>query len=215
MKRSVRIGVTGKLGSGKSTLMRALEEQGIHVLDTDQIAKDLMVEDTDVRTAIEELAGKEVYLDGELDRKLLASKLFKDSQLRQSLEAIVHPAVTKAVEKEFAAAPVQSIVAVESALILSSQFKRIFDYIVLVNAPTEAIIDRVNQFSILSEDDARRRLKVQDYEHANYDEVDITIENSGHPEEFLERARTLGQMLKALAQRDMPERPLHDDHAEA
>jgi dephospho-CoA kinase len=112
-------------------------------------------------------------------------------------------------------APPETIVAVESALILSSEFKRIFDYIILVNAPTEAIIDRVNQFSILSEEDARRRLKIQDYEHANYDEVDITVENSGTPEEFLERTRTLAQMLKALAEREMPDQPLHNHHAEA
>jgi dephospho-CoA kinase len=211
MKRAVRVGVTGKLGSGKSTLMHALAQQGIRVLNTDDLAKNLMVRETNLRSAIEELAGTDVYQDGELDRKLLASKLFKDSDLREKLEAIVHPAVTQEVEREFADAPAESIVAVESALILSSNFRKFFDYIILVDAPNETVLERVRQYSAISEEDAKRRLSVQDYEHANYEEVDITIENSGTQEEFFGRALTLAQMLKVLAHREMPAEPLHAD----
>lgn len=210
MKRAVRIGVTGKLGSGKSTLMQALAESGIRILNTDEIAKDIMVRDPNVHQAIVGLAGQEVFFEGELDRTLLASKLFKDSVLRQKLEAIVHPAVTREVEREFKQAPPGTIVAVESALILSSDFRRLFDYIILVDATNEAVIERINNFSHITEDDAKRRLRIQDYEHANYEEVDITIENSGTPEAFFGHAQTLAQMLKTLAQRDMPEHALHD-----
>ncbi|MDP4234192.1 MAG: dephospho-CoA kinase [Bacteroidota bacterium] len=189
MKRAARIGVTGKLGSGKSTLMQQLAANGIHVLNTDQMARDIMVRDPLIRSEIERLAGTEVFTeDGEhgttLNRQFLAAKLFKDRALRERLEAIVHPAVMREVEREFRDAEPSTPVAVESALILSSDLRQHFDYIVLVDAPDQAVLDRVRQFGYLSEEDASARLAAQDYEHANFDEIDITVENTGNREEF-------------------------------
>ncbi len=209
MKRAARIGITGKLGSGKSTLMDVLASCGIPVIKTDDLARDLMVRDAAVRSAIERLAGSEVYSDGLLDRSRLAAKLFHDPVLREHIEGIVHPAVMREVDLAFRTAEPSTPVAVESALLLSQDLRQHFDYIVLVDSPDDAVLNRIRNLSHLSDEDARARLAAQDYDHANFDEVDITVENTGDREEFEERARTLAQMLKALALRDLPEQPLH------
>lgn len=209
MKRAVRVGVTGKLGSGKSTLLRVLTECGLIVLNTDQMARDAMEDDATLRQQVIALAGAEVYNDGKLNRQRLATKIFSDEELRSRLEAVVHPAVTQMIESSFRVAPPDKPVIVESALLLSHDLRKHFDYLVLVDAHDDAVLDRVRQFGALTVEDAQSRLAAQDYEHANYDEVDITVENTGTLQEFEARAKTLAQMLLALANRDMPTEPLH------
>jgi dephospho-CoA kinase len=213
MKRAARIGITGKLGSGKSTLMRILGESGFRTVNTDDLAKTLMASDPALRSAIERLAGSDVYFNGTLNRDLLAAKLFRDATLRANIEALVHPAVMQEIDAICQSADPATPVAIESALLLAADLSQHFDYIVLVDASDQTILDRIRSSRNLSEEDARSRLAAQDYEHANFDEVDITIENTGNSvdaqAEFEERARTLALMLKTLADRDLPEAPLH------
>src|SRR5437762_12665425 len=128
MQRAIRIGVTGKLGSGKSTLMQILSEHGMTVVNSDDLAKNLMQNDPHLRDRIITLLGGRAYTGATLDRIFVASQIFQDSVLREQLEAIVHPAVSGKIEQIFQSALVGSAVVVESALILKSDFKKQFDY---------------------------------------------------------------------------------------
>ena len=87
------IGITGGIGSGKSTIAEQLREMGYAVYDTDSEAKRLIVEDAGVREEIEQLFGKEVYKDGVYQTALVAQRVFADQSLLARLNAIVHPAV--------------------------------------------------------------------------------------------------------------------------
>ena len=87
------IGITGGIGSGKSTIAKQLRAMGYAVYDTDSAAKRLIVEDAHVRQQIEQLFGNEVYKDGVYQTALVAQRVFADHSLLAQLNAIVHPAV--------------------------------------------------------------------------------------------------------------------------
>jgi dephospho-CoA kinase len=87
------VGITGGIGSGKSTIAKQLREMGYAVYDTDSEAKRLIVEDTHVREQITALFGEEVYQDGVYQTALVAQRVFADRSLLAQLNAIVHPAV--------------------------------------------------------------------------------------------------------------------------
>ena len=87
------IGLTGGIGSGKSTIAKQLREMEYAVYDTDSEAKRLIVEDATVRRQMEQLFGKEIYADGIYQTALVAQRVFADKSLLAQLNAIVHPAV--------------------------------------------------------------------------------------------------------------------------
>ena len=87
------IGITGGIGSGKSTIAKQLREMGYAVYDTDSEAKRLIVEDVNLRKQMEQLFGKEVYKDGVYQTAMVAQRVFADKSLLARLNAIVHPAV--------------------------------------------------------------------------------------------------------------------------
>ena len=187
-----------------------MREAGIEVIDTDSVAKQLMESSDGVRKLVTDLLGAEAYAGGTLDRAYVAKQIFGNGEKRLALERIVHPAVTTELERRFAAAEAGSIVAVESALILQSPvLVDLFDYIVLVDSPDEAVIARALSSGKLTEEDARKRLNDQHYSGVRRDAVDITIQNGGTMEEFVRRSKGVIELLKLMAMRDMPEVPLH------
>ena len=91
----MKIGITGGIGSGKSTLCRLFERRGIAVYCSDAEAKRLMTDDAALRAAVAGRFGAEVYADGSLDRALLAARVFSDPEALADLDALVHPAVMR------------------------------------------------------------------------------------------------------------------------
>lgn len=140
--RILTLGLTGGIGSGKSYVSRLLEAAGLPVYDSDRRAKELYDEDTQLRGAVQELCGADVY-DAEterLDRALLASRIFADPRLLQQVNALVHPAVRRDFQRwrheqlEAGAA----LCALESALLLDSGLRHYVDRVVVV-AASEAL----------------------------------------------------------------------------
>ncbi len=208
MTRAIRIGVTGKIGSGKSTLLRMMTERGIEVVNTDQLAKELMQGDPSLQARIAELIGAAAYRDGKLDRGFVASQIFQDAEKRQMLEAIVHPAVMQAVDEVFRRSQPGKMVAVESAILLQLDLDTDFDYIILVDTPDDAVIARLAASGRVTEEDARKRLAEQHWETVHRSEADFVVENYGTEAEFEKRCAALLAMLNALALRPLPEEPL-------
>ncbi len=179
----LRVGLTGDLGSGKSTVGRMLAERGAVVLSSDEMGRELMQPGQPVFAKIVAKFGAEmVAADGSLDRHKLAALAFDPAHPRvEELNAIVHPAVIDAQAKqtaEIGAANPHAIVVVESALIFSTMYaaegtwRSRFDRILLVEAPeAEKIarfVDRLAAGRVLTaaeregfEADARRRLRMQ------------------------------------------------------
>jgi len=212
--RPIRIGITGKLGSGKSTLIRLAEARAIPVVRSDDLAKQLMESDPKLRAKLARILGPETYKNGTLDRAFVASKIFHDSALREQVEAVVHPATSEAIEKMIEKLPPGQPIVVESALILQTRFGAIFDYIILVDTPDDVALKRVLENRQMSEADAKARLAEQAYDPKLRDEADFVIENTGTEKEFRERGERLFDLLEALYTRDLPSDPLHSIEAE-
>jgi len=136
------VGLTGGIGSGKSTVAKMFVELGIPVYDSDMEAKELMVCSSEVKNAITELLGEEAYDNQGLNRPYIADKVFKDPELLEKLNAIVHPAVRKHfsdwVERQESPYVIQ-----ETALIFENDAQDKYDYTILVTAPVETRIQRV------------------------------------------------------------------------
>ena len=147
----LRVGLTGELGSGKSTVVQMLAERGAVVLSSDEMAREMMQPGHAVYAQIVARFGKDmVAADGTLDRRALSAAAFNPQNPRvEELNAIIHPAViaeqARAVA-EIAKTQPHAIVVIESALIFSTQYSRgwreRFDCVVLVTAPDEVKLER-------------------------------------------------------------------------
>jgi dephospho-CoA kinase len=207
--RAIRIGVTGKIGSGKSTLLRLMEGRGMTVLNSDILARGLMESDPKIREKIAALLGSEAYTGGQLNRSYVASKIFSNAALRQEVEEIVHPAVGREIEYVFQNSMPGKAVVVESALILQSELWKTFDYIILVDSPDEAVLQRIAAQGRLTREDTQNRLAQQNYDHQSREEVDFILANDATEGQFIERCNALLSLLDVLALRELPEIPLH------
>ncbi len=170
----LRVGLTGGLGAGKSTVARLLAERGAVVLSSDEIGRELMRPGEAVYVGIVERFGSEVVReDRTLDRAVLARLAFEQGRLEE-LNALVHPAVIARQEKLMLAMPEDAVVVVESALLFETKhsgpegWQTRFDRIVLVTAPEEAkiarFVDRAGgtaETRAALEAEARRRLAAQ------------------------------------------------------
>ena len=142
------IGLTGGIGSGKSTIARELEKQGFAVYDCDREAKRIIAEKKDVQTAIIKLLGKEAFVNGHYNTAYVAQRVFDKKELLEQLNKIVHPAVkadiirqTSAVRLLFTSAV--RLLFVESAILCEAGLDSLCDKIVVVEAPEKVRIERV------------------------------------------------------------------------
>ena len=136
------VGLTGGIGSGKTTVAKMFEDLNIPVYNSDQEAKLLMVNSKQLKVKIKELLGKNAYDKKVLNRKYIADKVFTNPELLAELNAIVHPAVRKHfidwVVKQDSAYVIQ-----ETAIIFENSSQSKYDKIILVTAPEEVRIQRV------------------------------------------------------------------------
>ncbi len=172
------IGITGGIGSGKSTIAKQLRAMGYAVYDTDSEAKRLIVEDAHVRQQIEQLFGSEVYKDGVYQTALVAQRVFADHSLLAQLNAIVHPAVRADImhwaQKINHATPCF----VECAILYQAGFDSLCDKVVAVIAPEEIRLDRVMKRDSSTIERVRARMRAQEIEN-DIPRADILINNDG------------------------------------
>ncbi len=139
-----RVGITGGIGSGKTTVCRLFADLGVPVYDSDRAAKRLMVEDRVLSAGIRGLLGPGAYHpDGTLDRRSIAERVFRDPLLLDRLNRLVHPAVFRDVERWERELPVCAYTLRESALLFESGGFRQVDCVVVVVADLETRIARV------------------------------------------------------------------------
>jgi dephospho-CoA kinase len=211
MSRTFRLGITGKIGSGKSTLSEIARKHGIHVLEADSIAKEVMSASSEVRQKIESAFGKESYNNGVLNRSYLASKIFTDDSLRIQLEEIVHPATLEVIEKEFKNTEPAMIVALESAILFQTGLDEIFDAVILIEAKDADIIAREEASGKFSHEDILNRLNQQHYLNEWKEDADFVITNDGSQEQFSQRCEELIELIKIISRQELPEMPMRSE----
>jgi dephospho-CoA kinase len=216
----LRVGLTGGLGSGKSTVAGIFEELGAAVISADQLGRQLMQPGEPVYAAIVEAFGQAVVRgDGSLDRKALAELAFQHNQADR-LNHIVHPAVIAAEEEWMRgvfAADAQRVAIVESALIFEAEkwgtapgWVQRFDKLILVVVPDEAKIARfVSRMMAIDGPDSRREALTQDArarmaaqipDQEKAGRCEYVIDNSGSIEETRKRVEEIYRELAQCAQ---------------
>ena len=170
----IRVGITGGIGSGKSTVCRLFAAKGIPVYDSDSEAKRLMA--AELRGGIEARFGRDIYREGELDRGRLATIVFADSQALADLNAIVHPAVMR----DFAAwaeRQTADYVVLESAILYEAGLENAVDRVVAVLAPVELRVERACRRDGADPEAVRRRIAAQMDDDTLCRRADFTLVN--------------------------------------
>ena len=178
----LRIGLTGGIGSGKSAVRDLLGRKGARIFDADAVAKQLMVEDAEVKTALHKVLGDRGWLkDGSLNRRWIAERLFSDAELRGQVNAIVHPAVHAAFVAAADRAKSQGVqVFVREAALLPPPDQRAFlDRLVAVTAPKGVRIRRVMERDGLTYSDVEARMQAQPRDEDYAAVADDVITNGG------------------------------------
>ena len=155
-------GVTGGIGSGKSTVVKMFEELGVPIYVADKRAKKLMRESKDLKIKIVDFLGKESYKDGELNRPFIAKEIFNDVEKLNRFNAIVHPAVHADFKKWKADLENNYTYCIyEAAILFESNRQEICDYTLLITAPKEVRIKRVMNRDNITESDVIERMNHQ------------------------------------------------------
>jgi dephospho-CoA kinase len=157
----MKIGLTGGVGVGKSTVAALLEKRGARIIDADQLAREVVQPGTGgLEAVVARFGGRVVSPDGRLDRAALAEIVFADPAARADLNAIVHPLVRQRARKLMADAPPGTVVVYDVPLLVESKLADDFDAVVVVEAPHELRIARLIERG-LSEAQARARMASQ------------------------------------------------------
>lgn len=141
--RIFKVGLTGGIGSGKTTVAKIFQSLGIAVYNADNEAKRLMEEDVALMEAIRRTFGKGVYKLGFLDRKYLANIIFNDEKALEKINELVHPVVQKDFHLRWANEQKSHYIIEESALLFESDLYKSFDFVISVIAPMNERIERL------------------------------------------------------------------------
>ncbi|MDD5540634.1 MAG: dephospho-CoA kinase [Candidatus Marinimicrobia bacterium] len=181
----VTLGVTGGLGSGKSTACKFLAEKGAYVLDADLIAKKLMESDPQIRDEIIEAFGSDVYKDGKLDTQKLAQRAFASEVDQRLLNDIVHPRVVDYFqEKVDKLRNKYELIVLDAPLIFESGFDSRLDHTLLIYTKYKIRLERALRRGNLSREDILRRIDLQMPEEDKRELAEFVIENNGAEEQL-------------------------------
>jgi dephospho-CoA kinase len=193
----MRVGLTGGVGSGKSTVSRLLAEHGAVIIDADAIARDVVEPGTPGFDAVVAAFGPSVVgPDGRLDRPALAALVFGDESKRTVLNGIVHPLVGQRTVELAAAAPPDAVVVYDIPLLVESDMAAGFDVVIVVEAAAETRVARLRDRG-MAESDARERMAAQATDEQRRAVADVVIDNNGSPAELKARIDEVWQRLVA------------------
>jgi len=177
-RRPLLIGITGNIGTGKSTVARMLGKLGAEVIDADKVAHAVMRPGSPVHVRIVQAFGPEVLApDGEIDRKRLGAIVFANPAALSQLEAIVHPATLAALDQRIAAAN-GGVVAVEAIKLIEAGIADRCDSVWVTTCRPEQQVRRIMARG-LSRSEAEQRVRAQPSQAAKVARADVVIDNSG------------------------------------
>jgi dephospho-CoA kinase len=188
------IGLTGVIGSGKSTAAKLLRKRGYCIIDIDGLAKDSLSW-KETQNDIRQVFGEGVIIDGRVDAEKLSSIVFHQSDALRALESIVHPRVRAEVERRIEEFRQQGVAAVvlDHPLLFETEVHLLVDKIVVVSAEQEKILERLKQRGI-GPDEARRRLSFQIPLSEKEARADYVLDNNGTEEQLETKIDSLLEM---------------------
>ena len=196
-KPVLKVGLTGNISTGKSTVAKILKELGANVLDADEVVHQLL-EREDIKNKLLQKLGKEILNpDGKVNRKKIAEKVFKNPELLKWLENLLHPKVYEEYEKF--CQEKGGICVLEAALIFEKGNQKRFDKTILVYAPKEVAMKRAIQNRGMTKEDFLRRWEKQLDIETKKRLADYVIDNSGSWEETFNQVKEVFKKLLTIA----------------
>jgi len=199
----LKVGLTGGIASGKSTVSKIFTSFGAKFLDADEVAREVLLPGQPAWTRLRQAFGQEFFRpDGTVKRKQLRKLVFADPEKRSQLNAIVHPEVMKEINRrsEILSSSVQNgVLLVDVPLLLEVGLANRFDKVVVVYVSESVQISRLQQRDGISEEEAKQALKAQMALSKKVEQADYLIDNSGTLEETLSQVEKVWEELLELA----------------
>jgi dephospho-CoA kinase len=188
----LRIGLSGGIGAGKSTVSSTFSDLGGIVVDGDVIAREVVEPGTEGLAKLVDAFGQDIlHGDGGLNRPALASIAFSDNEKRQTLNGIVHPLVAHRRSELIAAAADDAVIVEDIPLLVESGMAPMFPLVVIVHADEDLRVQRLVEHRGFTEEDARARIAAQATVEQRRAVADVWLDNSGSAGELVEQARAL------------------------
>jgi dephospho-CoA kinase len=190
------IGLTGNIGTGKSTVARMLAKLGADAIDADKVAHQVIRAGTPGHAAVVEAFGPEVLApDGEIDRKRLGARVFADPTALARLEAIVHPAVIEAVARRIGDSTAD-VVVVEAIKLIEAGMADAYDSIWVTTCRQEQQLQRIMDERGLNRAEAEQRVQAQPPQEEKIARADVVIDNSGSLSETQRQVQAAWEQLQ-------------------
>lgn len=186
----LKVALTGGIGSGKSTVAEFLDELGAFVIDSDQLARDVVERGTPGYEAVLAAFGDDILTDGEINRAKLAEIVFKDAAARATLESIIHPLVRDAAEKTVRNLPSDAVVINQIPLLVETDGAKRFDFVITVSADEDVRRRRLIERG-MKDYEITKRLAAQVDDAAREAIAHFVIRNSGSIEELRQAVEVL------------------------
>lgn len=198
-QRPMVIGLTGGIGSGKTTVCALFAERGVEIIDADLVSRKLVQPGSPALGHLTEHFGTEILLpDGSLNRPLLRQKTFTDKQVKQQLEAILHPLIRSAIVQQVARSNSAWLI-LAAPLLLESGSYNFVDRILVIDTDEQLQIERTCARDHCSADDVKRIMQTQWPREKRLRHADDIIHNSGDSVELAQQVSTLYLKYEALA----------------
>ena len=189
------IGLTGGIGSGKSTVARMLSEMGAPVLDADKVGHAIYAPGQPAHRELVEAFGREILTpDGTIDRKKLGPIVFADPAALRRLNAIVHPKMFQRMGemvREMREGGERRPIVIEAAILIEANWQPLFDEIWLVVASRERVIERIERDRGMKPEQTEARIKAQLSDEERRRHATLVVENNGTIDELRERVSKL------------------------
>jgi dephospho-CoA kinase len=176
-KPGFKLGITGGIGSGKTSVCRVFDVLRVPVFSADSEAREIMENDNRIIRSLNAITGKDLYIAGSLDRTELATIIFNDNSLLEKVNLLVHPAVFDKFRK-WVLVQTAPYVIMEAAILFESGASKFVDRVATVVAPVEERVERVIQRNELSREQVMERMKNQMDDESRIKLSDYIINNS-------------------------------------
>lgn len=197
----IRVGLTGGIGAGKSTVAEMLADHGALIIDADAISRELVEPgEPALHLLVEEFGTNIIRPDGSLDRGALASRAFADEDGTARLNAVMHPLIRAETQRRLADAEEQGaeIIVYDMPLLVETGQAELVDIVVVVDVPVELQVVRATGLRGLEEADVRRRIAAQATRDERLSIADVVIENSGDRWETQRQVDKLWEQLHTV-----------------